>query len=295
MSDFEGRVAVVTGAGGGLGRCHAIALAERGAKVVVNDLGGAVDGSGSGDMADKVVAEIKAAGGEAIANKASVADREGARSLITDAIEAFGGIDILVNNAGILRDKSFKNMTLDEFDLVLQVHLAGTAYVTHAAWPLMYEKNYGRIVFTSSGSGIYGNFGQSNYGAAKMGMLGFMNVLALEGASHNIKVNCLSPGAATRMTATVPGRPEVDIDDPPLERSPALVSPAVLFMCSEDAPTGTVIQGAGGRFSVSAVFNNEGVDLGVDATYETFLENRDKILDMSNAREGRRRQRQPQQ
>ena len=215
MSDFEGRVAVVTGAGGGLGRCHAIALAERGAKVVVNDLGGSVDGIGSGDMADKVVEEIKAAGGEAIANKASVADREGARSLVTDAIETFGGIDILVNNAGILRDKSFKNMTLDEFDLVIQVHLTGTAYVTHAAWPVMYEKNYGRIVFTSSGSGIYGNFGQSNYGAAKMGMLGFMNVLALEGASHNIKVNCLSPGAATRMTATVPGRPEVDIDNPP--------------------------------------------------------------------------------
>ena len=182
MSDFEGRVAVVTGAGGGLGRCHAIALAERGAKVVVNELGGAVDGSGSGDMADKVVAEIKAAGGVAIANKASVADRQGARSIITDAVDAFGSIDILVNNAGILRDKSFKNMTLDEFDLVLQVHLMGTAYVTHAAWPIMYEKNYGRIVFTSSGSGIYGNFGQSNYGAAKMGMLGFMNVLALEGA-----------------------------------------------------------------------------------------------------------------
>ena len=289
MSDFEGRVAVVTGAGGGLGRCHAIALAERGAKVVVNDLGGSVDGIGSGDMADKVVEEIKAAGGEAIANKASVADREGARSLVTDAIETFGGIDILVNNAGILRDKSFKNMTLDEFDLVIQVHLTGTAYVTHAAWPVMYEKNYGRIVFTSSGSGIYGNFGQSNYGAAKMGMLGFMNVLALEGASHNIKVNCLSPGAATRMTATVPGRPEVDIDNPPPERSPSLVSPAVLFMCSEDAPTGTVIQGAGGRFSVSSVFNNEGVDLGVDASYEKFLENRDRILDMSNAREGRRR------
>jgi len=291
MSDFEGRVAVVTGAGGGLGRCHAIALAERGAKVVVNDLGGSVDGVGSGDMADKVVEEIKAAGGEAIANKASVADRDGAKSLITDAVAAFGGIDILVNNAGILRDKSFKKMTLDEFDLVLQVHLSGTAYVTHAAWPIMYEKNYGRIVFTSSGSGIYGNFGQSNYGAAKMGMLGFMNVLALEGASHNIKVNCLSPGAATRMTATVPGRPAEDIDEPPPERSPALVSPAVLFMCSEDAPTGTVIQGAGGRFSVSAVFNNEGVDLGVDASYESFLENSDKILDMSNAKEGRSRQR----
>ena len=182
MSEFEGKVVAITGAGGGLGKAHALEFAKRGAKVVVNDLGGSVDGSGDGDTADLVVAEIKAAGGEAIANKASVSDRAGAKSIITDAVDAYGTIDILINNAGILRDKSFKNMTLDEWDLVMDVHMNGTAYVTHAAWPIMYEKNYGRIVCTSSGSGIWGNFGQSNYGAAKMAMLGFMNVLALEGA-----------------------------------------------------------------------------------------------------------------
>ena len=285
MSDFEGRVAVVTGAGGGLGRCHAIALAARGAKVVVNDLGGSVDGSGAGDMADAVVAEIVAAGGVAIANKASVADREGARSMITDAVEAFGGIDILVNNAGILRDKSFKNMTLDEFDLVLQVHLTGTAYVTHAAWPIMYEKNYGRIIFTSSGSGIYGNFGQSNYGAAKMGMLGLMNVLAMEGRSKNINVNVLSPAAATRLINTIPGR-EVDLDNPDPMSHPKLVTPAVLLMCSEDGPTGKVIQAGNGRFSTAAVFNNVDLEFGGDVTYEELLAKKDQLLDMSEATEG---------
>lgn len=295
MSDFEGKVAIVTGAGGGLGRAHAIALAERGARVVVNDLGGSVDGSGQGDMADKVVKEITDAGGTAIANKASVSDRDGAKSIVTDAVDAFGTVDIVVNNAGILRDKSFKNMTLDEFDLVMQVHMMGTAYVTHAAWPIMYEKNYGRVVFTSSGSGIYGNFGQANYGAAKMAMLGFMNVLALEGASHNIKVNCLAPGAATRMTATVPGRDPVDIDNPPPERAPGLVTPAVLYMCTDDAPTGKVIQASGGNFSVAAVFSNTGVNIGVDASLETFLENKDQILDLSAAEEGSARRRQQRQ
>ncbi len=285
MSDFEGRVAVVTGAGGGLGRCHALGLARLGAKVVVNDLGGGVDGSGSGDMADAVVAEIKAAGGEAIVNKASVSDKEGAKSIIDDAVNAFGGIDILVNNAGILRDKSFKKMTLDEFDLVMQVHIMGTAYVTHHAWPIMYEKNYGRIVCTSSTSGIYGNFGQANYGAAKMGMLGLMNVLALEGASHNIKVNVLSPAVATRMTATIPGMATEGGEARP-QMAPDLVTPAVLFMCSEEAPTGTIIQAGAGRFLTNAVYANEGVDLGLDASYEKFLENKDKILDMSNAKRG---------
>ena len=157
MSEFEGKVAVVTGAGGGIGRCHAIEFAKRGAKVVVNDLGGSVSGDGQGDMADQVVAEIKELGGEAVANKASVADRDGSKSIIDDAISNFGRIDILVNNAGILRDKTFKKVTLDDFDLVMQVHLTGTAYVTHAAWPHMYDQRYGRIVFTSSGSGIFGN------------------------------------------------------------------------------------------------------------------------------------------
>ena len=266
MDDFKDKVVIVTGAGGGLGKAHALEFARRGAKVVVNDLGGSADGVGQSDMADQVVGEIKAAGGIAIANKASVSDKAGAKSIVDDAVAEFGTVDILVNNAGILRDKSFKKMTLDDWDIVMDVHLNGTAYVTHAAWPIMYEKNYGRIVFTSSGSGIWGNFGQSNYGAAKMGMLGFMNVLALEGASHNIKVNCLAPGAATRMTATVPGRPDVDLDNPPPERAPGLVTPAVLYMASDDAPTGKVFQASGGNFSMASMYSNTGVSLGAGAT-----------------------------
>ena len=285
---FEGKVAVVTGAGGGLGRCHALEFAKRGASVVVNDLGGSVDGAGSGDMADAVVDEIKAAGGTAVANKDSVADPDSAKSIIDTAIEAFGTIDILVNNAGILRDKSFKNMTMQDWDIVLQVHLAGTAYVTHAAWPIIYEKNYGRIVFTSSGSGIFGNFGQSNYGAAKMGMLGLMNVLALEGASHNIHVNCLGPGAATRMTNTVPGRDD-NVAEPPADRAPILVSPAVLFMCSDDAPNGAVIHAAGGRYFRSQIYVNESVELGIDATYEDLEAEGEKLMDMSTAKPFERR------
>lgn len=289
MSEFEGKVAIVTGAGGGLGRCHALAFAERGAKVVVNDLGGSVDGSGAGDAADAVVAEIKAAGGEAIANKASVADRAGAKSIVDDAVKAYGTVDILVNNAGILRDKSFKKMSLDDFDLVMQVHMMGTAYVTHAAWPIMYEKNYGRIVCTSSTSGIYGNFGQANYGAAKMGMLGLMNVLAIEGVSHNVKVNCLAPGAATRMIGAIPGR-DISTEEMQTKMSPALVTPAVLFMCTEDAPTGKVIQASGGRFNIASIFSNEGMNFGLDASLENILDNRDQVLDMSAAREGSGRQ-----
>ena len=283
MSEFEGKVAVVTGAGGGIGRCHALEFAKRGAKVVVNDLGGRVDGTGAGDAADVVVAEIEAAGGAAVANKGSVSDREGAASIIQTAVDAFGRIDILVNNAGILRDRTFKNMTLDEWDIVMNVHLNGTAYVTHAAWPLMYGQNYGRIVFTSSGSGIFGNFGQSNYGAAKMGMLGLMNVLAKEGANHNVRVNTLAPGAATRMTNTVPGRDE-NITEPPPDRHPKLVSPAVLFMCSEDAPNGAVIHATGGTYSRSEIVVNEPVDLGADATFEDLLPLRERLLDMTGAK-----------
>ena len=282
MSEFEGKVAVITGAGGGLGKAHALEFGRRGARVVVNDLGGSVDGSGTGDAADQVVEQIKSEGGEAIANKASVADPEGARSIITDAVDAYGTVDFVVNNAGILRDKTFRKMTLGEWDLVMNVHINGTAYVTHAAWPIMYEKNYGRIVLTSSGSGIWGNYGQSNYGAAKMAMLGFMNVLALEGASHNIKVNVLAPGAATRMTATVPGRQKVDLENPPPERAPQLVTPAVLFMCSDNAPTGKVFQATGGNFSMAAMYQNPGAALGIDATYESFCDNLDQITDMSN-------------
>ncbi len=292
MSEFEGKVVIITGAGQGLGKAHALEFAKRGAKVVVNDLGGSVDGSGAGDAADQVVSEIEAAGGTAIANKASVSDRAGAQSIVDDAVSAFGTVDIVINNAGILRDKSFKKMTLDEWDLVINVHLNGTAYVTHAAWPILYEKNYGRIVFTSSGSGIWGNFGQANYGAAKMGMLGLMNVLAIEGRSKNVHVNCLAPGAATRMTATVPGRPDFDPDNPPPERSPSLVTPAVVYMASEAAPTGKVFQASGGNFSVAAMYSNDGIKLGTDASFETFVANKDTIEDMSSAMEGSARRRQ---
>lgn len=292
MSEFEGKVAIITGAGGGIGRSHAIEFAKRGAKVVVNDLGGSVSGDGAGDTADQVVAEIEAFGGTAIANKASVADRDGAKSIVDDAISAFDRIDILVNNAGILRDKTFKKVTLDDFDLVMQVHLTGTTYVTHAAWPHMYDQRYGRIVFTSSGSGIFGNYGQSNYGTAKMGMLGLANVLALEGGPRNVRVNCLGPGAATRMTNTVPGRDE-DLANVDPTRSPALVSPAVLFMCSEDAPNGCVIHASGGRYSRSEIVINEGVALGPDATYEALLPHVDKLMDMSDAQPRVRRPPQP--
>ena len=285
MSEFRDKVVVITGAGNGLGKEHALEFARRGAKVVVNDLGGRGDGTGSGDAADAVVAEIRAAGGTAIANKASVATKEGAKSIIDDAVDAFGTVHILVNNAGILRDKSFKKMPLEDWDIVMDVHLNGTAYVTHAAWPIMYEQNYGRIVFTSSTSGIFGNFGQANYGAAKMGMLGLMNVLEKEGAAKNIRVNTLGPAAATRLINTIPGRNE-DLDNPDPIRHPKLVTPAVLLMCSEDAPTGKVILAGNGRFSCSAVFNNDDLVFGADVTYEDLLDKKDQLLDMSNATEG---------
>ena len=284
MSDFEGKVVVITGAGGGVGKAHALEFARRGAKVVVNDLGGAGDGTGSGDAADLVVEEIGAAGGQAVANKASVSDKAGARSIIDDAVSAFGTVDILVNNAGILRDKSFKNMDMDDWDIVMDVHLNGTAYVTRAAWPIMYAKNYGRIVLTSSVSGIYGNFGQANYGAAKMGMVGMMNVLAIEGLAKNIRVNTLAPAAETRLIATIPGV-EVNPDNPDPMHHPQLVTPAVLLMCAEDAPTGKIIHAGNGDFYTSAVFSNEHLRFGADVTYEDLLESKDRLLDMSAAEE----------
>ncbi len=284
MSEFKDKVVVITGAGNGLGKAHALEFAKRGAKVVVNDLGGKGDGTGAGDAADQVVKEILAAGGTAIANKASVSSKEGAKSIIDDAVKAFGTVHILVNNAGILRDKSFKKMPLEDWDLVINVHLNGTAYVTHAAWPIMYDQNYGRIVLTSSVSGIYGNFGQANYGAAKMGMLGLMNVLEKEGASKNIRVNVLAPAAETRLIGTIPGV-KVDPDNPDPMRHPKIVTPAVLLMCAEDAPTGKVIHAGNGRFSCSAIFTNDNIEFDADVTYEDLLEKKDQLLDMSHATE----------
>jgi len=285
MNEFKDKVVIITGAGGGLGKSHALEFAKRGARVVVNDLGGSGDGTGAGDMADQVVEEITQMGGIAIANKASVSDREGAQSVVDDAVAAFGTVDILVNNAGILRDKTFKKMPLDDWDIVMDVHLNGSAYVTHAAWPIMLEKNYGRVVFTSSTSGIYGNFGQSNYGAAKMGMLGLMNVLAMEGRGRNINVNVLAPAAATRLINTIPGR-DIDLDNPDPMSHPKLVTPAVLLMCSEQGPTGKVIQAGNGRFSTAAIFNNEDLQFGADVSYEDLLAKKDQLLDMSAATEG---------
>ncbi|MEY3042359.1 MAG: hypothetical protein RLZZ174_1441 [Pseudomonadota bacterium] len=285
MSEFENKVVVITGAGGGLGKAHALEFARRGAKVVVNDLGGSGDGVGASDMADLVVAEITAAGGVAIANKASVSSEAGAQSIIDDAVSAFGTVDIVINNAGILRDKTFRKMPLEDWRLLLDVHLTGSAYVTHAAWPILMDKRWGRVVLTSSTSGIYGNFGQANYGAAKMGMVGLMNVLALEGASKNVRVNTLAPAAATRLINTIPGRDE-DLDNPDPMRHPKLVTPAVLLMCSEDAPNGKIIQAGNGRFSTAAVFNNEDLEFGPDVTYEDLLAQKDRLLDMSMAQEG---------
>ena len=285
MSEFENKVVVITGAGGGLGKAHALEFARRGAKVVVNDLGGSGEGVGSSDMADQVVAEIAAAGGTAIANKASVATEAGAQSIIDDAVSAFGTVDIVVNNAGILRDKTFRKMPLADWRLLLDVHLTGSAYVTYAAWPLLMDKRWGRVVLTSSTSGIYGNFGQANYGAAKMGMVGLMNVLALEGASKNVRVNTLAPAAATRLINTIPGRDE-DLENPDPMRHPKLVTPAVLLMCSEDAPNGKIIQAGNGRFSTAAVFNNDDLEFGPDVTYEDLVAQKDRLLDMSMAQEG---------
>jgi NAD(P)-dependent dehydrogenase (short-subunit alcohol dehydrogenase family) len=254
---FDGKVAIVTGSGGGLGRQHALELARRGAKVVVNDLGGAVDGSGgSSDAAKKVVEEIKAFGGEAIGNGASVTDDAGVAHLVKQTMDEWGRIDILVANAGVLRDKSFAKMEIADFEFVLDVHLLGTVKPTKAIWEIMREQNYGRIVVTTSSTGLYGNFGQTNYGAAKLSLVGFMNSLKLEGQKNNIHVNAISPVAATRMTeALMP--PAI------LERlKPEYVTPGVVYLCSEEAPTGAILTAGAGVFSLARIFETEGVYLG---------------------------------
>jgi len=258
MSDirFDGKVAIVTGAGGGLGRQHALELARRGAKVVVNDLGGSMDGTGGNSAAaEAVVAEIKAAGGEAIANGASVTDDAGVANLVQQTMDAFGRIDILIANAGILRDKSFSKMELSDFEAVMQVHVWGTFKPIKAVWEIMKTQNYGRIVVTTSSSGMYGNFGQANYGAAKMAVLGLMNTLKIEGQKNNIRVNAISPVAATRMTEGLMP-PEV------LEKlKPEYVTPGVVYLVSEDAPTGAILTAGAGAFALSRIFETEGVYL----------------------------------
>ena len=278
---FKDKVAIVTGAGGGLGRCHALQFAERGAKVIVNDLGGAVDGSGgSSEAADKVVEEIKAMGGDAISNGSSVTDKAGVKKLVDDAMAAYGRIDVLVNNAGVLRDKSFAKVTLDDFEFVVDVHMMGSVYCTKAVWPIMVEQKYGRIVMTSSSSGIFGNFGQSNYGSAKMGVVGLMNTLRIEGQKNNIKVNSLVPVAATRMTENL-GMPDAVFDS----LKPESVSPAVIFMSSEDAPDGVMISAGAGVFAMAEIVHSEGIALkGDDLNADMLAEKWSEASDMSNSK-----------
>jgi NAD(P)-dependent dehydrogenase (short-subunit alcohol dehydrogenase family) len=250
---YDGKVAIVTGAGGGLGRSHAIELAKRGAKVVINDLGGGVDGSGgSSEAARSVVAEIEALGGEAIANGANVAKYSEVEAMVKQAMDKWGRVDILVNNAGILRDKSFTKGTLEDFKLVLDVHLMGSVNCTKACWDIMREQAYGRVVVTTSSSGLYGNFGQANYGSAKMGVIGLMNTLAQEGAKYNIRINALAPTAATRMTeGLIPAEALALL-------TPETVTPAVLYMVSEDAPTRTIIAAGAGSFAVARIVESAG-------------------------------------
>ncbi|MAU04805.1 MAG: 3-oxoacyl-ACP reductase [Gammaproteobacteria bacterium] len=273
---FEDRVAIVTGAGGGLGKQHALELGRRGAKVIVNDLGGSVDGTGGSMSASEAVAqEIIDAGGTAIANGASVTNLEAVQSMVDSTMSKWGRIDILVNNAGILRDKTFNKMELANWHAVLDVHLMGSLNATKCVWPVMIEQNYGRIVMTTSTSGLFGNFGQSNYGAAKLGLVGFMNTLRFEGAKYNVFTNSIAPIAATRMTLELPG-----FEDSGDRLAPELVTPAVVFLCSENAPNGRIIQAAGGRYYSADIRENEGVDLGTNTTAENIQDNIKAILKM---------------
>ena len=256
---YDGKVAIVTGAGGGLGRSHAIELASRGARVVVNDLGGSVNGEGqNSEAALAVVREIEAAGGEAMAHPANVANMDEVTDMVEQAMAKWGRIDILVNNAGILRDKSFSKMELADFRAVLDVHLMGSVNCTKAVWEIMKAQEYGRIVMTSSSSGLYGNFGQSNYGAAKLGVVGFMNTLAQEGAKYNIRVNALAPTAGTRMTEGLMSEQAFNL------LTPETVTPAVLFMVAEDAPTHTIIGAGAGAYAVAKIVETDSVWLPQD-------------------------------
>jgi NAD(P)-dependent dehydrogenase (short-subunit alcohol dehydrogenase family) len=279
---FDNRVAIVTGSGAGLGRSHALLLASRGAKVVVNDPGGAVDGTGGASaVADRVVAEIMAAGGEAVASYASVADEKSAQSVIDTAVSTWGRVDILVNNAGVLRDKAFNNMTMADYEFVNAVHHFGTVFCTKAAWPIMRKQQYGRIVVTTSGSGTVGNFGQANYGAAKMAVNGLINVLRHEGAKYNIRCNAISPSALTRMTESL-----LPPDIGPWMK-PELVSPMVAWLCSEECDqNGEIMAATAGGYARVQYFVTEGVqfDPATPVTIEMVADSIDRIRDLSTAK-----------
>jgi NAD(P)-dependent dehydrogenase (short-subunit alcohol dehydrogenase family) len=275
---FDGRVAIVTGSGGGLGRTYAVELARRGARVVVNDLGGAVDGTGSSESAaDRVVAEIAEAGGEAVANYDSVSTPESGEAIVQTALDAFGTVDIVINNAGILRDRSFANMELSEIEAVLDVHLRGAFYVSQPAFKVMKEKGYGRFVFTSSNAGLFGNFGQANYGAAKAGLAGLSNVLAIEGAKYNIKSNAIAPIAKTRMTEELLG-PFADMV------LPEQVTPMVVYLCSEaNEHTHEIFTAGGGRYGRIAIVTNNGwiAGQGEVPSVEEVADHLEEIRDLS--------------
>ena len=279
---FDDKVVIVTGAGGGLGKSHALEFARRGAKVVVNDLGGSVDGSGgASDAANAVVEEIKAEGGEAIANGASVADQSGVQNMIDEVISKWGRIDVLVNNAGILRDKSFHKISLEEFNAVMDVHFQGSVYTSHAVYPIMREQNFGRIVFTTSSGGLSGNFGQANYGAAKMAMIGLMNCLKIEGQKYNVHSSAVAPVALSRMTENL--FPE-GIGERFL---PEYVTPAVIYLASDDAPNGAIIGAGAGVFTQFRIFETMGLALGTgdDMTPENIAAGWSSVADMDDARE----------
>ena len=276
---FDGKVAIVTGAGNGLGKSHALALAERGAKVVVNDLGGARDGTGGSiSAAEEVVNHINASGGEAIADGANVTKEAEVAAMVKAAVDEWGRVDILVNNAGILRDKSFHKMTLDDFRTVIDVHLVGSAICTHAVWPIMREQAHGRVIFTSSPSGLHGIFGQANYGAAKAGMIGLMNALHLEGAKYDIKANILSPSAKTRMTVDL-GIPEKILD----QMTPEAITAALLYLVSDDAPSRAIVSCAAGGYSRAYIVETDGVYLPPEKqTPEDIAANWDAIASTGN-------------
>jgi NAD(P)-dependent dehydrogenase (short-subunit alcohol dehydrogenase family) len=280
---FDDRVAIVTGAGGGLGRCHALLLASRGAKVVVNDLGGARDGTGAGTaMADQVVEEIRAAGGEATANHDGVDTVEGGEAIVKTAMDAYGKVDILINNAGILRDRAFHNLAVEDWDKVQAVHLRGAFCVTQPALRVMRQNSYGRIVFTTSAAGLFGNFGQTNYGSAKMGLVGLMNVIKIEGQKYSILANTVAPLAASRLTEDI--MPPAALE----KLVPELVSPIVAYLCSEECTeTGSVWSAGGGYYGRVAMVEGKGVfvDPSGGVTIEQVRENWGKIKDMTGAEE----------